>query len=133
MLGKLTYYWYKNTRFCSPVSGDPNNEHSVNGNIRLMDFTIAGSLPDKIYWASEKRRNCLVFKWWSEYRTKSPLFRCPVTVCYSNGIWIADNFVRYSNGGLYNGPVDDRTVFDHLMTELVHYSDPHILVYLNTV
>ena len=30
-------------------SGDLITGHSVNGNIRLTDFTVAGSLPDKIY------------------------------------------------------------------------------------
>ena len=33
--------------------------------------------------------------------------------------------VRYSNGGLNNGPFDDRTVCVHLNTGLVRYSDPH--------
>ena len=33
--------------------------------------------------------------------------------------------VKYSSHGLKRGPFDERTILDHLNTELVHYSDPH--------
>ena len=64
--------------------------------------------------AIQMPNNSLLFKPWSEkqtfYRTKSLLFRCPITVCYSSN-------------GLNIGPFNNRTVFNHLNTVLVRYSD----------
>ena len=48
------------------------------------------------------------------HRTKSMLFRCPITV------W-------YSSHDLDNGPFNDQTVFNHLNTRLVRYSDLHCI------
>ena len=43
------------------------------------------------------------------------------TFCHSNSELLA----RYSRHGLNNGPLDERTVLDHLNTKWVCYSDPH--------
>ena len=45
------------------------------------------------------------------------------------GLWIADLIVRYLYGDLNSGPFDDRTVFKHLNTAQVCYSDPHCLMH----
>ena len=46
--------------------------------------------------------------------------RCPVAV-------------HYSNGDLNSGPFDDPTVFDHLNTGRVCYSDPHCIMSSNMI
>ena len=43
----------KKIQWMPKYSGDPITGHSVNGNILLTDFTVAGSLLDKIYRTSE--------------------------------------------------------------------------------
>ena len=75
-----------------------------------MDLTIAGSCPEGSpvfrppfdYWA----KYCPVFRSPFEYRTLT---------------------VRYSNGDLNSGPFNDQTVFDHLNTGRVCYSDPRCI------
>ena len=52
------------------------------------------------------------------------VFRCPVMSIYQSMIWIADNFVCYSQHNLINGPFDLRTNALYLSTRQVHYPDP---------
>ena len=40
-----------------------------------------------------------------------------------------DKIVRYSDGDLNSEPLDDRTVFNHLNTGQVRYSDPHCIMH----
>ena len=81
-----------------------------------------------------------------EYQTiQCPLFRCPITLWYSNVIWIADKMVcysdgdlnselivRYLDGDLNTRPFDDRTGFNHSNTELFQNSNPHCIRFLKT-
>ena len=48
VIGNLLQLFHpvKRKKLCS---GDPLTGHSVSGNIRLTDFTVAGSMPRKIY------------------------------------------------------------------------------------
>ena len=38
--------------------------------------------------------------------------------------------VRYLNHDQNNKPFKERTILDHLDTELIHYSDPHCNLYV---
>ena len=84
--------------------------------------------------------NSSLFKPWPEYRTKSLLFKPSVTQPISQTPYDLNNellvrysghglnnelLVRYSGHGLNNEPFGNRTILDHLNTELVRYSDPH--------
>ena len=112
-----------NTETC--CSGDPKTGHSNNGNIWITDFTIASSPCPIKYRASEYRTISPLFRWWSENWTICPVFRCPVTVCYSDIDLNTRQFVRYSDHGLNTGPFNVRTGLNPSNTELVRYLDPH--------
>ena len=88
-----------------------NNEHLNNGNIWVTNFHLSGiqmsGIQMVVRYSDHHANTGPVFKWWSEYWTKfSRVFK-----------W-------HSN----NGSFGDRTIFDHLNTRLVRYSDPHCCV-----
>ena len=61
----------------------------------------------------------LVFKWHLKSRQNCPVFRCLVTVQYSDLDLNSPLLVRYSDHGMNNGTFDNRTGFNHSNTRLV--------------
>ena len=65
-------------------------------------------------------------------RTKSSLFKPPVMGPISQTSYDLNRelLVRYLNHDQNNKPFKERTILDHLDTELIHYSDPHCNLYV---
>ena len=75
-------YMFQYVQLFNCTSGDLNNEHLKNRNIKIRNFDLSGI--QMVVWNSDHHSNIgLVFKWWSEYHTKFSL----VFKWHSNTIW----------------------------------------------
>ena len=97
-------------------SGDLNNEHLNNRNIKIINFYLS-SIQMLVQYSDHHLYTSPTFKWWSEYQTLfSPVFKC------------------HSN----KGPFSDQITFDHSNTRLVFRSPlyhnywPTSMGYVNT-